>query len=157
MPTTQAQIDCLNDIRREFDCHLDSGRGPKQVLDELRDWRSKKAEHAMRERDNMNHLLSLIGESRGDDQAQAVKETCRQRVMDILDTPIPRPTQDSMREFALRHARKAMRLKTELEEKSFRMENGGSLRGLSDHLSQRLNHHRTRAIEYIQTAQHLSK
>ena len=137
-------IHCLNDIYHTFSAYRGLGREPEVLIEDVRMWRSKRAEAAMEKREL---FCSLLEEAQDEALQRKVRESFHERMEKVLEKPIPRVSAGSFRAFALRSAREAASRQKAFEEKGFVGPQGYSDCGRADMWAEDIETLRIQALE----------
>lgn len=142
------------DLIDAFRAYRGAGRGPETLIEDVRTWRSRRAERAWEKRDLLYPLLD------GTD-SETVKRKARNSVHEdmkqVLSEPIPRVSAGSFREFALRYGRAAVRQQEAFEKKTFTGPRGYSDCGRADMWAEEIETKCVQALEYRRGAIYLEK
>lgn len=146
-----ADIHGLSDIYHRFSAYRGLGRDPEVLIEDVRAWRSRRAEAAMEKRG----LISLLEEAQNEALHRKVRRSVHEKMETILEKPIPKVSAGSFRAFALRRARAAAFRQKAFEEKGFIGPRGYSDCGPADMWAEEIETLRIQALEYRRGALYL--
>lgn len=145
-------IHCLNDIYCRFSAYRGLGRDPEVLIEDVRAWRSRRAEAAVEKREL---FCSLLEKTQDEALRRKMRQSVHERMEKVLEKPIPRVSAGSFRAFALRSAREATSRQKAFEEKGFIGPRGYSDCGRADMWAEDIETLRIQALEYRRGALYL--
>lgn len=150
MTRSTREIHGLDDVIQVLSAYRDAGREADAVIEDVRSRRRHRAKAAWEKRQRFSELMEESDEPAVQEQIWTAR---RKAVTKVLSRrSLPRLTYRSMRAFALKWARRAVRAQKTFEEKRFVGPRGYSMCGKSDAWAEAIDNGRIRAVEYRRAA-----